>query len=146
MVSPETYELCWILVDDPDSSFWAWITYSCDGGQDESTFDLDGRLYCITKLLAHWSSMHNLFMYPGSEFSCPTDRVNARPKNEEKTKGVTSWEACSELCRQREDCTHWTWHPEHAGQWAHDCVVGAGYKYTNCDDNTVSGTRDCGAK
>ena len=58
MVSPETYELCWILVDDPDSSFWAWITYSCDGGQDESTFDLNGRLYyIITLFIAHCSSI-----------------------------------------------------------------------------------------
>ena len=83
----------------------------------------------------------------GSGLQCPNANMNTQNRENAKlTEGVASWAACSELCRQREDCTHWTWHPEHAGQWAHDCVVGAGYKYTNCDDNTVSGTRDCGAK
>ena len=83
-----------------------------------------------------------------------TETINIRhiniqkAKNEEKTEGVTSWEACSELCQQRADCTHWKWNNgqgqhKQASRFAHQCVTMTGFEYANCYDNTVVGTRDC---
>ena len=89
----------------------------------------------------------NILLCLDSGFPCPNDKVN--PQNRENantTEGVASWAACSELCRQRDGCSHWTWANENAGQWALECVTMTGYGYTNNDTNVVSGTRDCGGK
>ena len=67
-------------------------------------------------------------------------------ENAKTTEGVASWAACSELCRQRDGCSHWTWATEKAGPWAHQCVTMTGYGRTNEDPNVVSGTRDCRGK
>ena len=66
-------------------------------------------------------------------------------KDEELTGGVTSWEACSELCRQRAACMHWTWHNEKAAaQWAHKCSTMSSYGYSNTNTKVISGDRNCG--
>ena len=75
---------------------------------------------------------------------CPNVYVNTISReNAEVTLNVASWGACSELCRQRQGCTAWTWHHENAGQWALQCVTMTGYGYTAHDTNVVSGGRDC---
>ena len=86
-----------------------------------------------------------------SMMQCPNEKMNTQSrKNEQIHEDVASWEACSELCRQREDCTHWTWHHDEAGfdggrQWARKCMTMTGFVHTNVDDNAVSGDRDCGS-
>ena len=58
-------------------------------------------------------------------------------ENEEVTQDVESWGDCRDLCRQREDCRHWTFN---SGQ----CSTMTGYGYTNRHIDVVSGNRDCG--
>ena len=78
--------------------------------------------------------------------SCEQHHVNTQSrKDEELTGGVTSWEACSELCRQRAACMHWTWHNEKAAaQWAHKCSTMSSYGYSNTNTKVISGDRNCG--
>ena len=83
-------------------------------------------------------------MYSGVDLPCPSINLNTQSQeNEELTKNVASWSACSELCRQKEGCKAWTWAHKDAGQWALNCVTMTGYGYTNFDTNVVSGGRDC---
>ena len=83
-------------------------------------------------------------MYSGGELPCPGVNVNTLSReNAEVTRNVASWGACSNLCRQRQGCTAWSWHHENAGQWALQCVTMTGYGYTAHDTNVVSGGRDC---
>ena len=84
-------------------------------------------------------------MFSGGELPCPRINVNTQSrKNAENTQNVASWGACSELCRQRQGCTAWSWHTKNAGQWAFYCATMTGYGYTAHDTNVVSGGRDCG--
>ena len=83
----------------------------------------------------------------GSGLQCPNANMNTENRENAKlTEGVASWAACSELCRQREDCSHWTWATEKAGQWARQCITMTGYGNTAPDTNVVSGARDCRGK
>ena len=83
-------------------------------------------------------------MYAGVDLPCPSINLNTQSQeNEELTKNVASWSACSELCRQKEGCKAWIWHHKDAGEWALWCVTMEGYGYTNYDTNVVSGGRDC---
>ena len=75
---------------------------------------------------------------------CPMVKVTTQNRhNEEWTNGVESWGGCSELCRQRADCTDWTWADENSGQGALKCVTMTGYGHTKFDSNAVSGARNC---
>ena len=85
----------------------------------------------------------------GSEFSrgssCAKQHLNTQKRSGvEITPDVQSWKECSNLCRMRAHCRHWTWGHENAGQWAHKCYTMSGYGYTNFDTNVVSGDRYCG--
>ena len=52
----------------------------------------------------------------GLELPCPSVDVNTWSRqNAEETWNVASWSDCSDLCRQRQGCTAWTWHHENAG-------------------------------
>ena len=85
-------------------------------------------------------------MFSGGELPCPRINVNTQSrKNAENTQNVASWGACSELCRQRQGCTAWTWHHANSGIWAFKCVTITGYGYTIHDTNVVSGGRTCEA-
>ena len=69
---------------------------------------------------------------------CPSVDVNTQYReNEEVTQDVASWGDCKDLCRQREDCRHWTWN---SGK----CSTMTGYGYTNGHSGPVSGDRDSG--
>ena len=84
-------------------------------------------------------------MYSGGELPCPSVNVQTESReNEAWTEDVFSWTACSELCRQRQGCTAWTWHHENAGFWALKCVTMTGYGYTTPSTAVVSGGHDCG--
>ena len=79
-----------------------------------------------------------------AELPCPSVNINTNYReNAEDTWNVASWEACSELCRQRQGCTAWSWAHENAGKWALQCVTMTGYRNTAHDTNVVSGGRDC---
>ena len=81
----------------------------------------------------------------GGELPCPRINVNTQSrKNAKNTRNVASWGACSELCRQRQGCTSWSWHTKNAGQWAFYCATMTGYGHTAHDTNVVSGGRNCG--
>ena len=89
----------------------------------------------------------NILFCLDSGFPCPNVGINTQEQENAKgEKDVVSWAACSELCRQRDNCSHWTWATEKAGPYARQCVTMTGYGYTNEDPNVVSGTRDCGGK
>ena len=86
-------------------------------------------------------------MCQGSGLQCPNANMNTdNRENAKLTEGVASWTACSELCRKRDGCSHWTWATENAGPWARMCVTMTGYGGTNDDPNVVSGARDCRGK
>ena len=60
------------------------------------------------------------------------------------TENVGSWQACSELCRQEEDCSSWVWHIEKSPHYAFQCVTMTGYSGTVNEWQTVSGDKVCG--
>ena len=81
----------------------------------------------------------------GGELSCPSDNVNTQSReNAEKTFDVTSWSACSEVCRQKPSCQHWTWNKDPTASAYQQCTTMSGYGNTDANDRTVSGDRDCG--
>ena len=84
-------------------------------------------------------------MYSGGELPCPGVNVNTQSReNAEVTLNVASWGACSELCRQRQGCTAWSWHHENAeNATPFMCITMTGYGNTAHDTNVVSGGRDC---
>ena len=83
----------------------------------------------------------------GGELSCPSDNVNTQSReNAEKTFDVTSWSACSEVCRQKPSCQHWTWNKDPTASAYQQCTTMSGYGNTDANDRTVSGDRDCGGK
>ena len=79
--------------------------------------------------------------------NCPNNNLNIQQYvNPETTKNVMNWAACSDICRQRQDCNYWVWTKKITGWWAahsYNCVTMSDYGYSNSDTNTVSGARDC---
>ena len=79
--------------------------------------------------------------------NCPNNNLNIQQYvNPETTKNVLNWGACSDICRQRQDCNYWIWVKKITGPWAghsYNCVTMSDYGYSNYDTNTVSGARDC---
>ena len=79
--------------------------------------------------------------------NCPNNNLNIQQYvNPETTKNVLNWAACSDICRQRQDCNYWIWVKKITGPWAghsYNCVTMSDYGYSNYDTNTVSGARDC---
>ena len=107
-------------------------------------------LWCVT-MTGYGNTAHDTNVVSGGrdcsgpELPCPSVDVNTWSRqNAEETWNVASWSDCSDLCRQRQGCTAWTWHHENAGQWALWCVTMTGYGNTAHDTNVVSGGRDCG--
>ena len=50
---------------------------------------------------------------------CPNDKVNTRQhENGQTTNDVLTASACSDLCRAREGCTHWSWVNGNGGTFA----------------------------
>ena len=46
----------------------------------------------------------------GPPFSaCPQENYKLEGVDVEVTASVAGWEACSELCRRRKDCSHWSY-------------------------------------
>ena len=79
---------------------------------------------------------------------CPNNNLNIQGRvNPETTKNVKNWPACSEICRQREDCKYWISAKKiSTGQYtkhSYDCITMSDYDRTNADGNTISGARDC---
>ena len=49
--------------------------------------------------------------YSGSGFHCPNVNFNLQERVDHKRfKNVTSWGACSNICRERPFCKYWVWH------------------------------------
>ena len=69
---------------------------------------------------------------------CTEDRLNPVT-----TEGVASWEACSLVCHSREDCKHWTWHNEGAGEKAYQCVTMGRARRLQRNHTCVSGDVEC---
>ena len=89
--------------------------------------------------------VHLIIFYTGGELSCPSDNVNTQSReNAEKTFDVTSWKACSDVCRQKPACQHWTWNKDPTASAYQQCTTMSGYGNTDANDKTVSGDRDCG--
>ena len=81
-------------------------------------------------------------LFLGSEFVCPNNKVTTTGQNDATvTKPVGSWSACSNLCRQSDDCTYWTWYT--AGSRANECVTMTYHGNLETDNNAVSGDRNC---
>ena len=77
---------------------------------------------------------------------CQDENVNLlNRKGAESTKNVKSWQACSDLCREKKGCKNWVWHREKTYHGL-ECVTMTGYgKKYNCKD-CISGDRNCGSK
>ena len=77
-------------------------------------------------------------------FRCPDTGFNTREREAAQlTDGVSSWAACSDLCRRRRGCRYWTWHHENAGQYSYRCVTMTQVNYRVADPSAVSGTKNC---
>ena len=49
--------------------------------------------------------------FSGSGFHCPNVNFNLQERVDHKRfKNVTSWGACSNICRERPFCKYWVWH------------------------------------
>ena len=59
------------------------------------------------------------------------------------TNNVTSWIACSNICREREDCLYWNWRTENSS-YPNRCITMTGYGDAEENANNVSGDRNCG--
>ena len=61
----------------------------------------------------------NPFESETSSMPCPNDKINTRQhENGQTTNDVLSASACSDLCRAREGCTHWSWVNGNGGTFA----------------------------
>ena len=90
-------------------------------------------------------TIHLMIFCTGGELSCPSDNVNTQSReNAEKTFDVTSWKSCSNVCRQKPGCQHWTWNKDPTASAYQQCTTMSGYGNTDANDRTVSGDRDCG--
>ena len=90
-------------------------------------------------------TIHLMIFCTGGELSCPSDNVNTQSReNAEKTFDVISWSACSEVCRQKPSCQHWTWNKDPTASAYQQCTTMSGYGNTHANDRTMSGDRDCG--
>jgi len=75
---------------------------------------------------------------------CPEINMNYMiGKNVLITKNVLSWSDCSQLCRDRPECTAWTWHHENAGIYTHICKTMETISKKVADRLTISGGRTC---
>ena len=76
---------------------------------------------------------------------CPNKNVTAYffQNDATITNDVESWSACSELCRQSDDCYFWTWYTAAAGQRANKCATMTIHDDSKSDINAVSGNRNC---
>ena len=75
---------------------------------------------------------------------CPDVNTNTEGRvGEQLTDGVGSWQECSDLCQNRNDCKFWTWHHGNAGYYAYKCVTMKNAGNKTGDPNCVSGERTC---
>ena len=80
----------------------------------------------------------------GEESLCARVGVNTIQREDQKyTDNVTSWTACSNVCREREDCKYWTWRTENSSV-PNRCLTMTGYSHTKEGAKTVTGDRNCG--
>ena len=82
-------------------------------------------------------------LFLGSEFVCPNKNVTATYIQSDATitNDVESWSACSDLCRQSNDCRYWIWYT--AGPRANECATMTIHDDSKSDINAVSGNRNC---
>ena len=76
---------------------------------------------------------------------CQDENVNLlNRKGAESTKNVKSWQACSDLCREKKGCKNWVWHREGTPSHSLECVTMTGYGGKSNNKNCISGDRECG--
>ena len=61
-------------------------------------------------------------------------------KDQEVTNNIRNWGECSQVCKQKDTCNHWTWYSDGA---VYQCITMSKYGYTETNRNAVSGDRDC---
>ena len=72
---------------------------------------------------------------------CPSkDMTTVNRKDQEVTNNIRNWGKCSEVCRQKDTCNHWTWFSDGA---VYQCITMSTYGSTKTNKNAVSGDRDC---
>ena len=89
-------------------------------------------------------------LFLGSEFVCPNYNVNVSTTMTQSdatvTNEVTSWSACSYLCRQSKECRYWTWYKQNAGSRANKCATMIYHDDLETNNDAVSGDRNCEGK
>ena len=61
-------------------------------------------------------------------------------EDQETTNNISNWGECSQVCKQKESCNHWTWFSDGA---VYQCITMSNYGSTETNKNAVSGDRDC---
>eukprot|EP00092_Neocalanus_flemingeri_P004615 GFUD01004972.1.p1 GENE.GFUD01004972.1~~GFUD01004972.1.p1 ORF type:complete len:470 (+),score=82.06 GFUD01004972.1:89-1498(+) len=79
-----------------------------------------------------------------SDCNCPMIGINTQARQNANMIGLeSSWQGCAGKCSRSTKCSHWTWHPDSAGEFARRCVHMSGYANLAEDENTVSGSKNC---
>ena len=89
----------------------------------------------------------NTLLFLGYERVCPNNNVSTMAEsyhNATVTNEIKSWYACSDLCRQSNDCRYWTWYKDDPR--ANECVTMTTHDDFKSDNNAVSGDRNCEGK
>ena len=80
------------------------------------------------------------------EAPCPEQGNTMNREGQVNAQDIPSSSACSDLCRQNEDCKHWSWHdaehPSHAN-WCTTMTNVGGGGIDQSQRGIVSGDRNC---
>ena len=81
------------------------------------------------------------------DFECPAIDWNTQGRVGAKTTNdVRSWDDCSRICWESEDCTYFSWHNKNAGPLAYQCVIMKDAAGKTRDNNVISGSHHCGGE
>ena len=74
-------------------------------------YDVSGIRTCGGQRYSNCWNKRQCVSYSGSGFHCPNINFNLQERVDHKRfKNVTSWGACSNICRERPFCKYWVWH------------------------------------
>ena len=72
---------------------------------------------------------------------CPSkDKTTVNREDQEVANNIHNWGECSQVCKQKDSCNHWTWYSDGA---VYQCITMSNYGSTKTNKNAVSGDRDC---
>ena len=72
---------------------------------------------------------------------CPIrEKTTRNREDQEVINNIRNWGECSQVCKQKDTCNHWTWYSDGA---VYQCITMSKYGSTETNRYAVSGDRDC---